>query len=106
MVNICTGGKVIVHFAASWLRQPRFKQADYAFRRGKDMLQKWLFYMFSHSSTQVPRFTAPLASSPLTSRNFSRQTRACEPGCHPFFGNSADPTILDVLSANPTLPAD
>jgi hypothetical protein len=47
MVNICTGGKVIVYFAASWLRQPRFKQADYAFRRGKDMLQKRLFYMFS-----------------------------------------------------------
>ena len=48
MVETCTGGKVIVHFAASWLRQPRFKQADYAFRRGKDMLQKRLFYMFSH----------------------------------------------------------
>jgi hypothetical protein len=48
MVNICTGGKFIVHFAVSWLRRPRSKQADYAFRRGKDMLQKRLFYMFSH----------------------------------------------------------
>jgi hypothetical protein len=31
MVNICTGGKVIANFATSWLRQPRFKHADYAF---------------------------------------------------------------------------
>jgi len=37
-------------FISRWLAQATLsKQTDYAFRRGKDMLQKRLFYVFSHS---------------------------------------------------------
>lgn len=36
-------------FISRWLTQaPLSQQTDYAFRRGKDMLQKRLFYVFSH----------------------------------------------------------
>jgi len=40
MVEICTGGKVMLHFALAGSGAPLSKQTDYAFRGGKDMLQK------------------------------------------------------------------
>jgi hypothetical protein len=46
-IEICTVGKVIIHFALAGLGD-LCKQTDYAFRRGKDMLQQRLFYVFSH----------------------------------------------------------
>jgi hypothetical protein len=42
-------------FVSRWLAQaPLSKQTDYAFRRGKEMLQKRLFYVFSHKPRYLP----------------------------------------------------
>ena len=73
MVNICTGGKFIVHFAASWLRRPRSNKRITLSGAAKICFKSGCFIC---SVTAAARDSGP----PTGTRTGGKQVRGCRRG--------------------------